>query len=72
MLDKPVAIISHELKLAALALDLALPTVFMEEFSEGQGVELVEMLEQFDCKDLAGKLDRQRVRAKRNFDWLAL
>lgn len=72
MLDKPVAIISHELKLAALALDLALPTVFMEEFIEGQGVELVEMLEQFDCKDLAGKLDRQRVRAKRNFDWLAL
>ena len=70
MLGKPVAIISHELKLAALALDLSLPTVFMEEFIEGQGLELVETLERFDCKELANKLDRQRVRAKRNFDWL--
>ena len=70
MLGKPVAIISHELKLAALALDLSLPTVFMEEFIEGQGHELAEALERFDCKELAGKLDRQRVRAKRNFDWL--
>lgn len=70
MLGKPVAIISHELKLAALALDLSLPTVFMEEFIEGQGQELVERLERFDCKELAGALDRQRVRAKRNFDWV--
>ncbi|MCC6139071.1 MAG: polysaccharide pyruvyl transferase family protein [Nitrospira sp.] len=70
MLGKPVAIISHELKLAALALELALPTVFMEEFIEGQGVELVEMLERFDYKELVSKLDRQRVRAERNFDWV--
>jgi len=71
MLGKPVAIISHELKLAALALELALPTVFMEEFIEGQGVELIDILERFDCKELAGKLNRMRARSKRNFDWVA-
>ena len=70
MLGKPVAVISHELKLAALALELALPTVFVEEFIEGQGDELLDRLERFDCKKLAGKLDRMRVRAERNFDWV--
>ena len=70
MLGKPVALISHELKLAALAIDFSLPTVFIDDFIEGEGFDLPKVFERFDGQEIAGKLELQRARAQRNFEWL--
>lgn len=70
ILGKPVAVISHELKLAALGLQLSLPMISMEEFLQGENSDFVQALHRFDAHEVALRLDWQQKRAQANFDWL--
>jgi polysaccharide pyruvyl transferase WcaK-like protein len=69
---KPVVIIDHELKLASLASDFALPSISLAAFIAGTDIDLRSLLDRHDPERTAACLATQRGRAALNFEWLTM
>jgi polysaccharide pyruvyl transferase WcaK-like protein len=70
MWEKPVVVIDHELKMASLATDFALPAISLAEFVTARDLELDSLLADYDPPRTADRLAVQRERVALNFAWL--
>lgn len=67
---KPVVVIDHELKMASLAEDFALPAIPIATLTLGQDINLERLLASYDREVTARHLATQRARVALNFAWL--
>ena len=67
---KSVIVIDHELKLASLSADFALPSISLADFMANKDIDLHLLLDQYNPERTAACLATQRGRAALNFEWL--
>jgi len=70
MWGKPIVIIDHEQKMAALAKDFSLPSISLQEFISGAQLDMQGLLATYDANRTSARLAIERDRVATNFEWM--